>query len=293
MAGCGGGGQGPASCDGGCWHPTAADEAYAVSFCALTSACCARNDVQPDAGVQTYADLCSAKILRAGFSRDPSLRSACLAELQQVAASDACLPDYSNLGSSCMRAFYEPSGPLAPGQRCTGSADCAGRAGAVTICQHLSDRSVCLSVVPGRAGDHPCLGDVYSSGVLSLSPYLAGSPMTQAFTGSYCASADGLYCTFSNVPAEANICTPFFADGAACLYPRTCASGSCLRSDGSQNNGSAPGTCGTTVPPANGPTGSPCMSDTDCASGNCDGNQGCAALSHAQKLAQLALCTPI
>jgi hypothetical protein len=147
--------------------------------------------------------------------------------------------------------------------------------------------------VRGHAGDHPCLGDVYGNGILSLSPYLAGSPMTQAFTGSYCSSSDGLYCSFSNVPAEANICTAFAADGASCLYPRTCASGSCVRSDGSQNNGSEPGTCGMTVPPPNLPPRSPCKTNADCASGNCDNTSVCSALTRAQKLAQLALCSPL
>src|SRR5262245_15868659 len=120
LAACGGPGSGSgtsASCDGGCWHPTAADEAFADSFCALTGACCVRNDVQPDAGADTYVQLCRRKILRAGFSRDGALRSACLSDLQQKAGAEACLPDYADLSSPCMRAFYEPSGPLAPGQQ--------------------------------------------------------------------------------------------------------------------------------------------------------------------------------
>jgi hypothetical protein len=304
-SGCGGSGgvadgaAGTVPCDGGCWHPTPADEDFAASFCGLTGPCCARNDVQPDAGAQTYADLCKAKILRAGFSRDSSLRAACLSDLRDVAGTDACLPDYSDLSTACMRLFYEPSGPRAPGQACTTAADCAGRAHAVTICEHLANSSVCMTVTAGSAGSHPCLGDVTGTGLIEISPYISGaggaggSAMTQAFTGTFCPTTAGLYCSFDPDPAKANICTPFSSDGSACLYPRTCVSGSCLTADGSQNNGQHPGVCGPTPTPADLPAGSPCAVDRDCASGDCGNQSLCLALPRAQKLAQLGLCTAI
>jgi hypothetical protein len=297
LGGCGGGGAGgdggagSASCDGSCWHPTSADEDFAMSFCALTAPCCARNNVLPDAGVQSYADECESKILRAGFTRDAALRASCLADLQAATGSDACLPDYGDITSSCMRVFYEPSGPIAPGGSCKSSADCAGRSGALTICEHLSNSSVCLSAVPGSAGKRTCLGDVSGNGIISLSPFLAGSPQMQAFTGTYCATKAGLYCSFDNDPAKANVCTTFFADGAACLYPRTCASGSCVTADGSQDNGEHPGACGPTPPPGTLPAGAKCTGDGDCASGDCGNASTCLAISHGQRLAQLGLCT--
>src|SRR6185436_6851439 len=133
IAACGSSAPSASSCDAGCWQPTAADEAFATSFCGLVGTCCVGNPLQPDAGAGAYTTNCQEKVLRAGFSRDEALRSACLAELEQAAGSAACLPDYATLDSSCMRTFYEPSGPLAPGQRCTASADCKGRPGAVTI----------------------------------------------------------------------------------------------------------------------------------------------------------------
>jgi hypothetical protein len=283
------GSAGASGCDGGCWHATAEDEQFADSFCGLAAACCARNAFEPDAGVADYAGVCTPKMLRAGFSRDAALRSACLADLQRAAGSSACLPFLADVGSACARTIYQPSGPLAPGQHCTSAADCAGAPGAVTICEHLpTSPSVCMSVVPGRAGD-ACLGDV-RQGWIQIGPNVGGSATVLAYSGNYCSNDAGLFCLPSDDPVRGYVCAQALADGSACKYPRACASGSCVASGGGPASSTSPGTCAPTVPRGTAPAGSACQVDRDCASGRCV-ERVCSPLSAVDELAEIALCT--
>jgi hypothetical protein len=115
------GGTSANSDGGGTWQPTPADLAFIDSFCASSDACCVATGETPVQGN------CRNKLEDQGLSRDESLRSACLARLQQLAGSASCLPEQGALDDPCMRIVYEPSGPLQPGQHCTRNADCAGQ----------------------------------------------------------------------------------------------------------------------------------------------------------------------
>ena len=298
LVGCGGGsGAGGGDCDGGCWHPSAADEQFIQSMCALAASCCAQNRANgPDAGVAGYAALCPMKLERSGISRDATLRSTCLSDLQRVAGTPNCLFDPSKLSSACVRLIYEPSGPQARGQPCASSADCSGRANAFTTCtDRFNASSACMTVSEGKLGDS-CLGDVSELGWIQVSPYLVNQgPNALQYVGFYCPNSKGLRCYFDHEdPSKLNVCQPILSPGETCWSPRACSSGSCTDAQGGQVEGSTPGTCGTPLAPKNLSVGATCAGDEDCASGNCaSAAQTCSAITGEEKLAELGLCTPL
>jgi hypothetical protein len=243
-----------------------------------------------DAGAPEYSATCTAKTLKSGFSRDESLRAQCLADLQAVAATPACLPDESNLGSACVRLFYEPSGPLPPGGHCATAADCAGRAGAITICERLpTSPSACMTVAAGQLGD-ACLGDL-RDGWLLVAPFVGGSPTNLLYDGLYCPNNLGRVCLSAADPAGGYVCTALQPAGGPCEYPRACGSGDCRTEAGAPSTRSMPGTCAPAPPAKELPTGAPCSSSGDCANGHCGSDHLCSPVSTIQELAQIAFCT--
>jgi hypothetical protein len=214
----------PAGCDAGCWQPTAADLTFIDSFCALTEACCSGG---PPA--QADLDRCRAGRRQAGVSSDQALQAACLAEMNTLAGSAACLPLPSDFSDPCTRLFNEPSGPIpVGGAGCKISADCAGAPGKVTLCSAggpAPSGTVCLQMAVGRAGDGPCLGDANLDGIIQFAPLLQVN-QPEIVIGTVCRRGDGLYCGLGNTPAE-RVCTPLIPDGSPCQYSRLCASGSC------------------------------------------------------------------
>jgi len=270
------------SCDGGCWRPTAADLAFIDSFCALTEPCC----VAVGERTQANLDRCRTVRRQAGVSRDPALRTACLAKLQAIASSQACLPEPLDDSNPCTHLTNEPSGPIpGGGSGCTSSADCAGAPGKYTFCLLSS----CMQLDIGKAGDGPCLGEMNASGVTIASPYIGQSFLT---TGVVCRFTDGLFCQPSNTVAGA-VCSPIIADGAPCMFSRFCASGFCETNAGGVCATSAPigsscdnAPCGpgsycaaatrTCAPTLN--AGAACSLDGDCVSHECKGGT-CSLLS--------------
>jgi hypothetical protein len=247
----------------------------------------------PDAGAPEYTTICTAKVLKSGFSGDASLRAQCLADLQAAAGTPACLPDDSNLASACVRLFYEPSGPLPPGGHCTTAADCAGRANAITICEHLTTMpSACMTVAAGKLGD-PCLGDLNASGWVIVAPYVGGSPTNVLYDGLYCPNGLGRVCLSASDPAKGYVCTALQPAGGPCQYPRGCTSGSCVTATGASPTPSMPGTCAMAPPAKNAPAGAPCSSSADCANGHCGNDHLCSPVSAVQELGQLAFCTSL
>jgi hypothetical protein len=228
LAGCGGGAAGPGGqgADGGAWQPTAADEAFIASFCAKIAPCCASNGRPGDGGV------CAASLHKAGVSRDLSVTSACLAEIDQRATAAACAPDLGDLQDPCVRAFDEPSGPRNAGQSCTNNADCAGSAGTITICTpaptptNTAAPPICVSRAVGRAGDSPCLGTIFPNGLtLDYGVVLPGTD-TPVSHGYVCKRQDDLYCDPSS-----RKCAPLLAAGSPCTFADACSSRVC-QSDG-------------------------------------------------------------
>ncbi len=181
--------------------------------------------------------------MTSGFSRDPALQSMCLSELQGLASAGAgsCLPEIWNLSAACTRLLYEPSGASGPGQPCTIRSDCAGEAGAITLCVV----GVCLRLARGEAGDATCLGDVSDLGVIIAAPGFQVAPLPLITTGALCERRAGLYCATTPDLAQ-QACAPLRAGGVACDFSRTCASGSCY--DGDNTQGTVTGTCTSLVP---------------------------------------------
>jgi hypothetical protein len=315
---CGSSGSSP-NCDGGCWHPTAADETFMEAFCGLSEACCVANGLRPQADTAA----CKARFQTSGFTRDEPLRSSCLAEIQRLAGTQSCVPEVWDLDSPCVRTFDEPSGPRSPGQDCTVRADCAGSAGTVTTCSRdPSDPalvgSICVQLRRAAAGDHPCLGNALEDGLINAAPVLVSPGAAPISTGFVCEVRDGVHCDF-----ETDTCVPFVADGSACTYLTSCASGRCLTASLDEATSGTPGTCASVVTAGQRCTGvasacdrtsycdasesglcvprlsagSPCATDDMCMGDNCrsmpGGSGECSVQTSAEALALLAFCGPL
>jgi hypothetical protein len=265
--GCGGGAATQEG-DGGAWQPTSEQQTFISQFCDAIRPCCEQAGNAADGGTN-----CEAALLRSGVSADPSLRAACLDEVQQLARQVDCVPDVSKFADPCVRTFNEPSGPQAAGQPCTHNADCAGSAGASTVCTpaptptNLSAPPICVVRVVGGAGDYPCVGTVYPDGVTidyGVVPEGSDVPLSH---GVLCERASGLYCDPSG-----RACMPVLSASAACTFADACASRLC------QSNG----TCSAIVS-----TGQACMPAA------CDDASTCdpATLVCTTKLADGAACS--
>jgi hypothetical protein len=313
--GCGlGGGSQAGDCDAGCLTP--ADDAFLTKFCTTVEACCVAsvgNTTQPDVAA------CKRTFMMNGFSRDPALQSMCLSELQGLASAGAgaCLPEISNLSAACSRVVYEPGGASGPGQQCTTRSDCAGEAGAITLCV----AGFCLRMARGEAGDATCLGDVSDLGIIVAAPEFQAAPLPPITTGVLCERRAGLYCAVTPDPAQ-QACAPLRAGGVACDFSRTCASSRCYNGDNTQ--GTVTGTCtslvpagqpcGGSAPPATAcdaasycltdittlaglcmprlPGGSSCDADYLCVNETCT-NGVCKSMTHAQDIAIFGYCSRV
>ncbi len=305
-----GGGQ-PGDCDGACLTP--ADDAFLTQFCTQIEACCVAG-----AGANTRApDVahCKRQFAANGISHDPAVQSMCLAQVQSLASAmrTGCVPEIWDLSDACSRLFYEPSGTVAPGEVCQTRSDCAGKAGAVTLCIGL-----CVRLERGKAGDGPCLGDMNDYGVIIAAPGYQPAPLPTISTGVLCATRDGLFCGFTGELAQRK-CVPMRAGGEACDYSRTCTSGRCYNGD--NTTGGLTGICDTVVPPgqtcntadpprmvcdptshcdddglvpghciAGLPGGATCDADYLCANGACR-NGTCKATTDAQDIAYFGYCS--
>ena len=202
---------------GGHWQPTSDDEAFMDSFYAAIQPCCALNDYDPSQRVDEWRSLLAS----AGFTRDQSLRSACIAEVQNLAGPANCLPMSDDVNDPCTRTFSEPSGPDTPGETCSNSADCAGSPGTTTDCfpfDSSSDLSRCTTFAYGKLGSSPCSGQTLSSGLLIIAT--DGSVPAQGFV---CQEHDGLYCDPSS-----RSCAVLLPAGSSCATSDACASKLCV-----------------------------------------------------------------
>jgi hypothetical protein len=206
---------------------TVDDETFMTRFCELTEACCGANGA-----LNLDPSLCKQELQILGFSRDGNLRAACLQGLTKRAPDESCFPELSNLEDPCVRTFNEPGGSSPPGGPCRTTVDCAGTAGAITMCwENTAGSGVCMRMSPGREGQGTCLGDVETtSGGGFFGPFLgpgaSGWP-PEITDGVYCDQRAGLTC-FLNSDLSAQVCGPLLADGAACSFGFNCASQSCM-----------------------------------------------------------------
>lgn len=224
----------PASCEGGCWKPTAAEESFITSFCALVDPCCT--------DLAGGVSLCTENLRQAGVTSDETVQAACIAELTSLSQSGTCAPEGWDLSDPCVRAINEPSGPQAPGSPCTSGADCAGAPGTVTMCGFAPPASTsCVQATRGGIGDGPCVGDKLADGSTHLYPL--GNAVTPLISlGVICEERAGLYCDQTTDPT-APTCVAVLSEGSPCLSTAVCAAGSCL---GYYPSGSS-GICPTTV----------------------------------------------
>jgi hypothetical protein len=239
---------------------TPADDAFLDNFCGLVEACCVVNASRPTPDVAG----CKRQVAENGFSRDPSVQSACLSELQRLASAGiACFPNSADLTDPCMQLYYEPNGSNQPGQPCTVRADCAGAPGTITLCANG-----CLRLTPGQAGDGVCLGNVDYDGTINAEPAVVSGTTTQIIsTGVVCERGAGLHCTFVN-DLSMQTCKPLGAGGAPCSTDSlACMSETCDLT--TSPDGGTSGTCRAVVAAGEAcDTSAPCDDTTYCPSGS-------------------------
>jgi hypothetical protein len=201
----------------------------------------------------------------------------------------------------------------------------------VTLCVRVFSEvsptlGICLRMTPGKAGvagTERCLGTMTPDGLIFSAPASVAGQTAPITTGLICEDRAGLYCgPVSNVFAPLWTCLPKVADGAACDYSTTCASGECLPTDGSfEANYEHPGTCTRRAATGQGcgnaaetslcvddgycdysdeanpvcatklAAGSACNGDAQCQGNNCDTDSHvCSMQTSAEKLAVLAYC---
>jgi len=265
-------------------------------FCELAEACCMKHGE-----TNLNPSTCKAQLQLLGFSRDANLQAACLAELRQLGANGNCFWDVGNLNDPCARIFNEPSGAIPPGGNCRTSMDCAGVAGAITSCwANSGSGGVCMRMSRGSAGQGTCLGDAVTTGGF-LGPFFGpGSSVwpPAVVDGVFCDQRAGLTC-IPNDDLNAQVCAPFLADGAPCLFGFNCASEICWDPSYGEVNGERPGVCmrrigdgqacsisanvtcdrssycnagasGNGVCAPRGPDGAACSSNDACENANCE-----------------------
>jgi hypothetical protein len=197
--------------------------------------------------------------------------AACLQALSAARAADpdrcsnVSVFDEATFYAECQQAFTPSAREgAAPGETCTGAANCARAAGENAIC--YGNR--CLIERSGSEGDGPC-------SLVGVEPR-----PTEAYR---CDAAAGLYCN-----RETNTCAPHAADqercasGDACGPGAMCSGGLCHRlpAEGEECLNGIPGAGGFCAPGyvcnastllcGAGPiTGEACSSDGDCSEGVC------------------------
>ncbi len=247
IAGCGGGGAGDGdgfpSVDGSTLTPD--DKAFITDFCAAVVPCCMTNGVTHDATV------CKQSMAKVSMSRDPEVRAACLDQIRELSTMRSCMPDFGDLRGPCARLFDEPSGTRAPGELCATAAECMGSPGTITQCFQT-----CITYSLGVAGDYPCLGNVYSVGLINDIPWKAGSNTPESH-GFLCEQRAGLYCDWND-----NFCKPLQPGGGAC------GGGNNLACESHYCGGPTGGVC-EPLPGLGEPCTLDCAGDTYCNEGVC------------------------
>lgn len=191
------------------WHPTRSDQDFLDEVFTTIQPCCARHGLDPSGRNDEWKTI----MLGEGFSRDEALRSACLAELRQLATASECVPAVlDNADDPCARVFAEPSGSQAVGASCSVRADCAGAPHDITVCSS-NGPDVCASLAPGDVGSSPCVPP----------PAPDADVPTHAFI---CPASAGLFCDGST-----HACAALLGAGEPCSSPDACMSGTCLTSD--------------------------------------------------------------
>jgi hypothetical protein len=197
----------------GHWQTTPDDEAFMNMLFALLAPCCAKNGLDPS----MREDEWKTSLRSNGFTRDQSLRSACLQELQSIAGTPNCAPMLGDIDDPCVRALAETSGPALAGQSCASTADCAGSPGAFTVCLQTVPSS-CAVLTRGKLGSHPCVGQSRAKGLVLIPSDTAVPAGAVA-----CDVGAGLYCD-----ASSKSCAALLADGSPCADSDACASRTCL-----------------------------------------------------------------
>jgi hypothetical protein len=211
-----------------------------------------------------HAASCSSGLLMRGFSRDATLRAACLSEVMQAQGTADCMPQFwpPNPNSACSRLLAEPAGPVPTGQLCGNFGDCQGTPGLFAECAVGPDLNYyCDSVSPGKEGD-TCIA--------SINEFFYEPVLTTVKSGHYCSSVDGLLCRPRDASSpDVDYCVTQFADGSVCYHSYECLSGECLPPP----VGSPDGTCATHADPHDLADGASCSSDQNCRSHHCTNSQ--------------------
>lgn len=267
------------SCQGDCWQQTAADEAFANELCTKIASCCLHIY---DSGVPTtesqHHATCVRSLLRQGFSRDASLRAACLEEATAAASTDLCVPRLvpPDPTVACSRLLSEPGGPLAVTQECGAASDCESKPGLTTFCgAPTGSTPYCELWTRGNEGD-ACT--ITSTEVGFIGGYATG------LVSHYCPREEGLVCLPFEMTTGPHTCQRPLPEGAPCYVAYVCASGHCV-----QQPNSSVGACAPLPEPHDLPDGASCTEDASCHNHQCEHG---ICMPYVQFAVQLMFCGP-
>jgi len=178
---------------------------FATLWCQTVDVCCTEFSFATD-DMKCQADAEKWLTAAPGQTYDPKLGAQCLTALQQRAAVTACA---GHVPTPC-RTLYR--GTVAPGQPCTGDADCAVDERGITSCSLTEE--ICLVEVRAKAGQ-ACNVEGAGSGGGSYSDdeALTGVPNYLEAT---CWREDGLTCQYGTG------CVPLIALVGDCFLDEEC-----------------------------------------------------------------------
>ena len=230
---------------------------------------CSKSDSSPQSRDDFIAQLCKeyAGCCQAAGRRDDG--AACRALLTPLlpegrfdaAAAQGCLEEERAKATSCDGSFslsatcdkaFAVSGAKGAGEACEAHADCALPEAGTSWCLQTQDgSSSCRVVLPGKAGDAPCIAE--KDGYLTTFSVTDGPPQ-----GYVCDRGDGLACS-----DRTGACEPLSPVGGACSDHGDCAPSAFCDSSGD-------------VCRARYARGKPCIFDECEASDYCNDDRVCA-----------------
>jgi hypothetical protein len=210
-------GCGSNSGGGGSGGGASNSQGFIDSYCAAIAPCCGQAKL-PTNGTQCR-QLFGLSAL--GGSYNAALGSACLDEAQaQVKDGTFCDNLGANNPSPCENVYASGNGSKKPGEKCNVDGDCAASNLGEVACSSVyvggsSDGTFihkCQILMPGKAGDTPCIATRDGN---FLNEYLPSGATDVESQGYVCDIANGVTC-------EQGTCVALAAVGASCSMSSDC-----------------------------------------------------------------------
>jgi hypothetical protein len=197
----------------GCGSDKSESEAFADSYCAEVTKCCAQASLRADGKACGETLAFAAR----GDSYSPQAGKACLAEVKsQASAGTFCKNLNQSSASACDSVYGAGSGSKQLGEDCNIDGDCAKSSDGDVTCASAYVNSTfirkCQVLVPGKVGSTPCVGTRDGNDYL---PYSDSNATDVATRGYVCNLADGVQCRLGT-------CAALVAVGGSCDLPSDC-----------------------------------------------------------------------